>query len=430
MTTTTVATAAANDLTAQMLAMGARARAAAHEVGQAEAGERTLALATIAEAIGDHASAILDANAEDVAAARTASLSEAKIDRLVLDHTRLNAIAAAVRAIAAQGDPVGEELARWTRPNGLDIARVRTPIGVIAIIYESRPNVTADAAALCLRAGNAAILRGGSEAFRSNTALHAAVTEGLVGAGFTPDAVQLVNTPDRAAVGHVLSGLGGAVDLAVPRGGRSLVERVQTDARVPVLGHLEGVCHVYVHANADLDKARSIVRNAKMRRTGVCGAAETMLIDAAVLESHGPAIAADLIAAGCALKGDDRARAVLPNLGEASEDDWRTEYLGPTLAVRVVDTLDDAVAHIAAYGTQHTDAIITENAEAARRFLAEVDSAIVMHNASTQFADGGEFGMGAEIGIATGRLHARGPVGAEQLTSFKYVVRGDGQVRP
>ncbi len=414
----------------RMLASGVTARKGFNAVRTASATQRDAALHAIAAALSAHTDAILAANAQDVAAAQENGLSAAKVDRLVLNPTRVEAIAEAVRAIAAQDDPVGRELARWDRPSGLDIARVATPIGVIAMIYESRPNVTADAAALCVRAGNAVILRGGSEAAQSNAAIHAAVVEGLQAADLPASVVQRVETTDRAAVGHLLTGLAGAVDLVIPRGGRSLVERVQSEARVPVLGHLEGLCHVYVHEAADLDKARAIAVNAKMRRTGVCGAAETLLIDAAIAETALPLLAADLRAAGCTLRGDEQARAIVPDMTPALEDDWTSEYLDAILAVKVVAGLQDALAHIATYGSGHTESIITQDDAVAEAFLAGVDSAIVMRNASTQFADGGEFGMGAEIGIATGRLHARGPVGAEQLCSFKYIVRGDGQVRP
>ena len=332
--------------------------------------------------------------------------------------------------IAALPDPVGRELARWQRPNGLDIARIATPIGVIGIIYESRPNVTADAGALCLKSGSAVILRGGSESTRSSAAIHAALVDGLREAGLPETAIQLVPTTDRAAVGDMLQGLDGAIDLIVPRGGKSLVARVQAEARVPVLAHLEGICHVYVHERADLAMARAIVVNAKMRRTGVCGAAETILIDRAILTSHGVPILEDLAKAGCEIRGDDAVCAIFPTATPATEEDWRTEYLDAIVAVRAVDGLDEAVRHIETYGSQHTEAIITADGRAAERFLAALDSAIVLWNASTQFADGSEFGMGAEIGIGTGKLHARGPVGVEQLTTFRYVVRGTGQTRP
>ena len=352
------------------------------------------------------------------------------LDRLLLDPGRLAGIVKAVRDIAAIPDPVGAEMARWTRPNGLDIARVRTPIGVLAVIYEARPNVTADAAALALRSGNAIILRGGSECLQTNLALDAAIAQGMEAAGAPAACVQLAPTADRDAVGLLLQGLGGTVDLLIPRGGKSLVARVRAEARIAVLGHLEGVCHTYVHTGADPQKARAIVLNAKMRRTSVCGSTETLLVDAAVADAMLPSIAADLQAAGCELKGDAAACALIPAMAVATEADWTTEYLAPILSVRVVAGLEAAIAHIARYGSGHTDAIVTEDAAAAERFVAAVDSAIVLVNASTQFADGGEFGFGAEIGIATDKLHARGPVGAEQLTTYKYVVRGRGQTRP
>ena len=375
----------------------------------------------MAAAIRRHAEAILSANARDMAAAT------AHLDRLRLDEDRLEAIAAALDTVAALPDPVGEQMTRWRRPNGLDIARVRVPIGVIGMIYESRPNVTADAAAICVRSGNPIILRSGSEALQSSLAIHRALAEGLEDAGLPADAVQIVPTSDRDAVGVLLSGLDGTVDLIIPRGGRSLVERVSRDARVPVLGHLEGVCHTYVHESADADMAVAIVRNAKLRRVSVCGATETLLIDRAAAPSLLPLIAQAL--EGCELRGDDESRSIVP-MAEATEADWHTEYLAPVLAVRTVAGLDEAVDHIARYGTGHTEAIVASDAAAAEEFLNRVDSAMVMWNASTQFADGGEFGFGAEIGIATGRLHARGPVGPEQLTTFKYVVRGSGQTRP
>ena len=417
------------ELSATMLAMGARARIAAAWLRTAGSAQRTAAIAAMAEALGRSGSDILAANAADMAAARQAGLAGNMLDRLALDPARLAAIAQATAAIAEIADPVGAQMARWTRPNGLDIARVRTPIGVLAVIYEARPNVTADAAALAIRSGNAVILRGGSESLATNLALHRALVAGLQAAGAPADAVQLVPTADRAAVGLILQGLDRQVDLVIPRGGKGLVERVRADARVAVLGHLEGLCHTYVHAGADPAKARAIVADAKMRRTSVCGATETLLIDAAVAPSLLPPIAADLAALGCTLRGDPAACALVPAMEAAEEADWTTEYLAPILAMRVVDGLDAAVAHIARYGSGHTEAIVTEDAPAAERFAAQVDSAIVLVNASTQFADGGEFGFGAEIGIATDKLHARGPVGAEQLTTYKYVVRGTGQVR-
>jgi glutamate-5-semialdehyde dehydrogenase len=406
---------------ARMEEMGREARRAASALREAPAAQRSAAIRAAAKHIRERRDEILAANVEDVAAAT------AMVDRLMLDENRLEAMAAGVEAVASLPDPVGAEIARWQRPNGLDIARIRTPIGVIGMIYESRPNVTADAAAICQRSGNAVILRAGSEALRSALAIHAALAAGLAEAGLPAGCVQIVPSADREAVGLMLEGLDGAIDLLIPRGGKSLVERVARDARVPVLGHLEGVCHTYVHRSADPDMAAAIVANAKMRRVTVCGATETLLIDAAAAPALLPRIAEAL--AGCELRGDAAARAIVP-MKEARESDWHAEYLAPILAVRIVAGLDEAADHIARYGTGHTEAIVAEDAEAAERFLARVDSAIVLWNASTQFADGGEFGFGAEIGIATGKLHARGPVGPEQLTSFKYVVRGDGQVRP
>ncbi len=411
-----------------MLALGARARDASAALARTSPEARTAGLKAMAQAIRDSAGPILSANAEDMAAAREKGLDPAMLDRLALTDDRIAAIAAGVDAVAAISDPVGVETARWTVPSGLDIARVRTPLGVIGIIYESRPNVTADAGALCVRAANAAILRGGSESVGSSGAICRALRAGLAAAGLPEDAVQRVPTTDRAAVGHMLQGLDGALDVVVPRGGRSLVERVQAEARVPVIGHLEGVCHLYIDRAARLETAVALALNAKMRRTGICGALETLLLDRAVAREMLPPIAEALEAAGCELRGDAAARSIHP-MAEAVEADWRTEYLAPVLSIRVVDGVDGALDHITTYSSGHTDAIATEDEGAAERFLAEVDSAIVMHNASTQFADGGEFGMGAEIGIATGRIHARGPVGAEQLTTFKYLVRGAGQTR-
>lgn len=413
-----------------MQAMGIRARAAFDAVRTTPAATRTAALYAMADALERSRDGILTANAADVGRARDGGMDEAMLDRLALNPGRVAAMAAAVRTIAEQTDPVGAEDERWTRPSGLDIARVRVPIGVLAVIYESRPNVTADAAALCVRSGNAVILRSGSDALASAMAIHAALVEGLTEAGLPGDIVQLVTTPDRAAVGALLTGLNGAIDLIIPRGGRSLVARVQSEARAPVLGHLEGLCHTYLHAAADPEKARRIVLNAKMRRVTVCGATETLLVDASAPETLLRRVAEDLLAAGCVLRGDARTCAIVPEATPAVEADWTTEYLAPILAIRVVDGLDEAVAHIARHGSGHTDAIVTEDAVAAAEFLDRVDSAIVMHNASTQFADGGEFGFGGEIGIATGRLHARGPVGAAQLTTYKYVVRAIGAVRP
>ena len=416
-------------LQAEMTAMGARAREAAAALRLASPGQRTAAISAMAAAVRADAADILAANARDVAAAKAAGLAPAMVDRLLLDEARLEGVAQALETVAAIPDPVGAETERWTRPNGLDIARVRTPIGVIAIIYESRPNVTADAASLCVRAGNAVILRGGSECLASNLAIHAAVAKGLKTAGLPEACVQMVGTADRAAVGLILGGLDGAVNLIIPRGGKSLVARVQQEARAPVLGHLEGLNHVYLDASADLAKAVAVSVNAKMRRVSVCGAAETLLVDREAAERLLPPVAKALADAGCELRGDAAARAIVP-MAQASEADWTTEYLAPVISVAVVDGVEGAAAHIARYGSAHTDAIVAEDTAAAERFVALVDSAIVLVNASTQYADGGEFGFGAEIGIATDRLHARGPVGAEQLTTFKYVVRGTGQTRP
>ncbi|MFO1061077.1 MAG: glutamate-5-semialdehyde dehydrogenase [Dongiaceae bacterium] len=413
---------------AEIRAVGLAAREAAARLALATAEAKAAALRAAAAALRAAQPALLAANAEDVAASRRAGLSAAMVDRLLLDPRRIAAMAGGLEEIAAFPDPVGTELARWTRPNGLDIARVRVPIGVIGIIYESRPNVTADAGALCLKAGNAAILRGGSESFASSQAIHRCLVQGLAEAGLPETAIQLVGTRDRAAVGALLR-LSDCVDVIVPRGGRGLIERVQQESRVPVLAHLEGLNHTYVDGAADPAKARAIVLNAKMRRTGVCGATETLLVDRAALGLL-PGILAGLIEAGCEIRGDAETRALEPRARAATEADWDTEYLDAILAVRVVDGVEGALAHIARHGSRHTEAIVTEDRAAAERFLAAVDAGIVLHNASTQFADGGEFGMGAEIGIATGKLHARGPVGAEQLTIYKYVVRGSGQVRP
>jgi len=416
-------------LAGTMLAMGEAARAASAAVAKAGPDTRTAALKAMAARIRTAAPDIMAANARDMDAARTKGISGAMLDRLELNAARIEAMAQGVDDVAAIADPVGTVLATWARPNGLDFSRVRVPIGVIGIIYESRPNVTADAGALCLRAANAVILRGGSESLNSSRVIANALRDGLADVGLPADAIQLVQTADRAAVGHILTGLNGKLDVVVPRGGKSLVARVQDEARVPVIGHLEGLCHTYIHAKADPAKAEAIILNAKLRRVGVCGSTETMLIDASIAPTLLPRIASALEAAGCELRGDERARAIHP-MTAATETDWTTEYLAPILSIAVVDDIDGAMNHIARYGSQHTESIVTEDNAAAERFLTEVDSAIVMHNASTQFADGGEFGMGGEIGIATGRLHARGPVGAEQLTIFKYVVRGSGQIRP
>lgn len=421
---------AGQTLRGRMMAMGRAAREGARALRLATAEQRTAAISAMAVAIRDGAEAILAANARDLTAARAAGVSGPMLDRLMLDEGRVEDLARAIETVAAIPDPVGAEIARWTRPNGLDIARVRTPIGVVAMIYESRPNVTADAAALCVRAGNAVILRGGSECITSNLAIHACVAAGLRAAGLPESAVQIVRTTDRDAVGELLSGLDRQIDLIIPRGGKGLVARVQAEARAPVLGHLEGLNHVFVHEAADIAKAVRIVVNAKLRRVSVCGSAETLLIDRAAAERLLPPIADALIKERCELRGDAAALAIEPSMKPATTADWTTEYLAPILAVAIVDGVAGAARHIAAYGSGHTDAIVTEDEAAAEAFIAEVDSAIVLVNASTQFADGGEFGFGAEIGIATDRLHARGPVGAEQLTTFKYVVRGSGQTRP
>ena len=414
---------------ALMLPMGARARAAAKAVREARAATRSAALTAMARQIRAAAPAILAANDTDMARSAAEGLSASMLDRLKLDPARLEAMAAAVEDVAGQPDQLGEVMKDWTRPNGLHMQRVRIPIGVIGIVYESRPNVTADAGALCLRSGNCVILRGGSDAIGSSTEITKALRAGLAEAGLPEDAIQLVGTTDRAAVGAMLTGLNGSIDMIIPRGGKSLVARVQAEARVPVLSHLEGICHTYIHVGADREKAVALTLNAKMRRTGVCGSTETLLIDEAIAAALLPKIAAALMDKGCELRGDDAAQAIVP-MAEATEEDWRTEYLAPVLSVAVVPGIEAAVAHIARYGSGHTDAIVTEDHAAAERFLHEVDSAIVLVNASTQFADGGEFGFGGEIGIGTGRLHARGPVGAEGLTTYKYVVRGSGQARP
>ncbi|WP_026180845.1 glutamate-5-semialdehyde dehydrogenase [Henriciella marina] len=413
-----------------MLEMGQRARAASTRLSHLGGEDRSRGLLAMADALETSTEDILKANARDMAAGKEKGLSDAMLDRLLLTPERTRATADAVRKIAGLPDPVGETIANWTVPSGLDISRVRTPLGVIGIIYESRPNVTADASALCLRSGNAAILRAGSESLNSALAIATALRSGLKGAGLPADAIQLVATREREAVGHMLTGLGGNLDVVVPRGGKGLVARVQEEARIPVIGHLEGLCHAYVDGDADAEKAINIVYNAKLRRTGICGALETLLINETVASQLLPAIAAPLRDGGCELRGDAAAREILPDMTPAKEEDWRTEYLAPILSVRIVKGLDEALGHISRYGTGHTECIITENTSTAERFLREVDAGIVLHNASTQFADGGEFGMGAEIGIATGRIHARGPVGAEQLTTFKYVVRGNGQTRP
>ena len=413
-----------------MLEIGAQAKVAARQLAISSSETKNQALQNAANELRACAADILAANVEDMKLAEAEGVNQARLDRIMLDEARLEGIAQAIEAIITLPDPVGQSLARWQVPSGLDIDRVRVPLGVIGVIYESRPNVTADAAALCLKAGNAVILRGSSEIQNSARLIHACFARALQAAGLDPNAAQIVPTPDREAVSLMLAGLQEQIDVIVPRGGKGLVGLVQEQARVPVFAHLEGVCHVYVDKQADLAMAQEVVLNAKMRRTGICGAAETLLVDAACADTHLAPLIAALIESGCDVRGDDAAQQAHASVTAASEDDWCCEYLDAIIAVRVVDGVDAAIAHIGQYGSNHTDAIVTADAQVAERFLNQVDSAIVMHNASTQFADGGEFGMGAEIGIATGRFHARGPVGLEQLTSFKYAVRGNGQTRP
>ncbi len=421
---------ASGDIATALRELGRRAKAAARTLALASTTQKDAALAAMAKAIQRRQSDILAANAEDVTEAKSGGATSAFVDRLALDDKRVAAMADGLDVIRAQPDPVGTVTSSWTRPNGMTIERVRVPLGVVGVIYESRPNVTADAGALTLKAGNAVILRGGSESFRSARAIHAALTEGLRDANLPEDTISLVPTRDRAAVGLMLQGLDGAIDVIVPRGGKSLVARVQAEARVPVFAHLEGVCHVYVDKAADLEMAKTIVLNAKMRRTGVCGAAETLLVDRAAAPTHLKPLVTMLLDAGCEVRGDAAVQKADARVKAASEQDWSTEYLDTIITAGVVDGVDAAIDHIERYGSHHTDAIVTADKAAAEKFLNEVDSAITLHNASTQFADGGEFGFGAEIGIATGKLHARGPVGVEQLTSFKYRVRGTGQIRP
>ncbi len=418
------------DIAGAMRDIGRRARSAARVLALAPTASKDRALEAMARAIRARKAEILSANAKDITEAKSGGASKAAIDRLTLDDTRIAAMADGIDIVRSLKDPVGTVTESWKRPNGMTIERVRVPLGVIGIIYESRPNVTADAGALTLKAGNAAILRGGSDGLRSARAIHAALTEGLRAAKLPEDAVQLVPTRDRTAVGLMLAGLDGNIDVIVPRGGKGLVSRVQTEARVPVFAHLEGVCHVYIDKAASLDMSKSIVLNAKMRRTGVCGAAETLLVDKAAATTQLKPLIEMLLDAGCEVRGDATVQAADKRVNSASEDDWSTEYLDAIIAAKVVDGIDAAIEHIERYGSHHTDAIVTEDKQAAEKFLNEVDSAIVLHNASTQFADGGEFGFGAEIGIATGKLHARGPVGVDQLTTFKYRVRGTGQTRP
>ncbi|ACM38100.1 MULTISPECIES: glutamate-5-semialdehyde dehydrogenase [Rhizobium/Agrobacterium group] len=420
----------ADGIDALMLDIGAKAKAAARPLAIASADQKNAALMAMSEAILSGKSQIIAANAIDLKAAETAGLAASFIDRLTLNEERITAMAKGLREVAELKDPVSEVIAAWERPNGLKIERVRTPLGVIGVIYESRPNVTADAGALCLKSGNAVILRGGSDSVNSSRAIHACLVAGLVAAGLPDHAIQLVPVTDRAAVGAMLTGLNGTIDVIVPRGGKSLVARVQSDARVPVFAHLEGLCHVYVDGSADLDMAKSIVVNAKMRRTGICGSAETLLVDSAAIGSHLMPLLEALTEAGCEIRASATVLKVFPGLKAAVDEDWRTEYLDAIISVAVVDGIGGAIDHIARYSSNHTEAVIAEDPAVVERFFNEVDSAILLHNASTQFADGGEFGMGGEIGIATGKMHARGPVGVEQLTSFKYRVHGTGQIRP
>ena len=417
-------------IAATMDALGQAARTAARGLAVTDSERRNAALLAMAAAIRSESAAILEANETDMRAARERGLSDAMLDRLMLDGERVEAMAVVLEAVSELPDPVGRILAEWQRPNGLKIQRVAVPLGVIGMIYESRPNVTVDAAALCVKSGNAVILRGGSESFHSSQTIHNCIRGGLIDAGITPECVQMVPTRDRAAVGYLLASMSEWVDVVIPRGGKGLLQRVRDEARVPVIGHLEGVCHVYLHSAADADMAREVVLNAKMRRTGVCGAAETILVDRKVAATLLPDVCAALSAAGCEIRGDETVRAIVPAAVSANSEDWAAEYLDAIVAIRVVDDIDNAIAHIAEYGSGHTESIVTNDDLAAEQFFRLVDSAIVLQNASTQFADGGEFGMGAEIGIATGRIHARGPVGAEQLTTYKYIVRGTGQVRP
>jgi glutamate-5-semialdehyde dehydrogenase len=413
-----------------MEGLGKAAVKAAAVLALAGTAKKNAALVAAAASIRARRAEILASNERDMTAARTANLSVALLDRLRLDEKRVESMARSIEEIVAIEDPIGTTAAEWERPNGLRIQRVRVPLGVIGIIYESRPNVTADAGTLCLKSGNAVILRGGSESRHSNATIHSCLLDGLRAAELPPECIQLVPTTDRAAVGYMLAGMTDYLDVIVPRGGKSLVARVQQEARIPVIGHLEGNCHVYVDRDADVRMARTIAVNAKMRRTGICGAAETLLVDRACVDTHLAPIVVDLLDAGCEVRGDATVQQVDPRVRPAAEEDWYTEYLDAIIAARVVEGVDAAVAHIAKYGSAHTETIVTDNQVTADRFLQHVDSAIVLHNASTQFADGGELGMGAEIGISTDRFHARGPVGAEQLTSYKYVVRGKGQVRP
>jgi glutamate-5-semialdehyde dehydrogenase len=413
-----------------MAEIGRKARAAAQPLSIALPTQKTAALRAMADAIDHRLPEILAANKLDMANGQNARMAASLLDRLKLDDKRIASISESIRTIADLEDPVGDVIAEWDRPNGLHIERVRTPLGVIGVIYESRPNVTADAGALCLKSGNAVILRGGSDSAHSSKAIHEALLEGLETAGLPKDAIQLVPTTDRAAVGEMLKGLGGNLDVIIPRGGKSLVARVQSEARVPVFAHLEGLCHLYIDASANLAMARKIAVNAKMRRTGVCGSAETLLVDRLIAPSHLVPLLDDLRSAGCEIRGDSTVMQLFPDATPATEEDWSTEYLDAIISVKLVEGIEGAIQHINRYSSHHTEAVVAEDVHVVERFFNEIDSAILLHNASTQFADGGEFGMGAEIGIATGKMHARGPVGVEQLTSFKYRVRGDGQTRP
>jgi glutamate-5-semialdehyde dehydrogenase len=417
-------------IASMMTVLGRAAKNALPDLAMAGADQRNAALRECAAAIRYAATDILDANRDDLERASAHNLGNALLDRLTLDPDRLEAVATGLEAIAELPDPLGRVLADWRRPNGLRIERVSVPLGVIGMIYESRPNVTADAAGLCIKSGNAVILRGGSESFSSSSAIYGCIRTGLEVAGLPPAAVQMVPTTDRAAVGYLLMSMPEYIDVLIPRGGKRLIARVQQEARVPVIGHLEGICHVYLHASADAAMAREIVLNSKMRRTGVCGAAESLLVDRDAADRLLPPVVEALVGAGCNVRGDDTARSLSASVTPATDEDWSTEYLDAIISVRIVNGVEEAIEHIRRYGSGHTECIVAEDAVAAERFLSSLDSAILLHNASTQFADGGEFGMGAEIGIATGKIHARGPVGAEQLTSYKYVVRGAGQVRP
>lgn len=420
----------AQDVKAVMAEIGLRAKQASQALATAPSDVKNLALKAAAKNLWETRNVILAANAKDMEAAKINGISAAFLDRLKLDEARIKSVMDGLEAIAGLKDPVGDVIAQWDRPNGLNISRVRTPLGVIGVIFESRPNVTADAGALCLKSGNAVILRGGSDSYHSSRAIHASLVAGLQQAGLPEDSIQIVPTTDRVAVGEMLTGLNGSIDVIVPRGGRSLVERVQSDARVPVFAHLEGLCHVYVDKSADLNMAIDLVVNAKMRRTGICGSAETLLIDKAVADTHLQPILEALRNTKCEIRGDDEVVAHFSDANQATEADWTTEYLDAIISAKLVDGIEGAIAHVQKYSSSHTECVIAEDSAVVEKFFNEIDSAILLHNASTQFADGGEFGMGAEIGIATGKMHARGPVGVEQLTSFKYLVRGNGQVRP